>query len=58
MWLSYISKKAVIWMMVLASVSIYGQKEYGVRAGVDLSKLVRTELQEGYTGFEIFGDLT
>jgi hypothetical protein len=45
-------------MMVLASVSIYAQKEYGIRAGIDLSKLVRSELQEGYTGFEIFGDLT
>ena len=58
MWRSYISKIAVFWIMVLASVSIYAQKEYGIRAGIDLSKLVRSELQEGYTGFEIFGDLT
>ena len=58
MWLSYISKNAVVWMIILTSGSIYAQKEYGIRAGVDLSKLVRSELQKDYTGFEIFGDLT
>ena len=58
MWLSYISKNAVVWMIILTSGSIYAQKEYGIRAGIDLSKLVRSELQKGYTGFEIFGDLT
>ena len=58
MWLSYISKNAVVWMIILTSGSIYAQKEYGIRAGIDLSKLVRSELQKDYTGFEIFGDLT
>ncbi len=58
MWSSYISKSVVFWLILFATVSIYGQKEYGIRAGVDLSKLVRSNLQKGYQGFEIFGDLT
>ncbi len=58
MWSSYISKSVVFWLILFAIVPIYGQKEYGIRAGVDLSKLVRSNLQKGYQGFEIFGDLT
>jgi len=58
MWSSYISKSVVFWLILYATVPIYGQKEYGIRAGVDLSKLVRSNLQKGYQGFEIFGDLT
>jgi len=32
-------------------------EKYGIRVGVDLSKLARTAFEEGYTGFEITGDL-
>jgi len=34
---------------------VYKQK-YGLRLGVDLSKLARTFLEDDYTGFEIMGD--
>jgi len=30
---------------------------YGIRIGADLSKLVRTALESGYSGFELVGDL-
>ncbi len=30
---------------------------YGIRVGGDLSKLVRTALEDGYTGFELNGDI-
>ena len=33
------------------------QQKYGLRIGGDLSKLARTLFEEGYTGFEINGDL-
>jgi len=32
-------------------------EKYGIRVGVDLSKLARTAFEEGYTGFEVSGDL-
>lgn len=32
-------------------------QKYGLRIGGDLSKLARTAFEEGYTGFEIVGDL-
>ncbi len=32
-------------------------QKYGLRVGGDLSKLARTAFEEGYTGFEIMGDL-
>ena len=31
-------------------------KKYGIRLGVDISKLVRTAVEAGYTGFEVNGD--
>ena len=34
---------------------IYKQK-YGLRVGVDLSKLARTFFEDDYTGFELMGD--
>ncbi|MAY21443.1 MAG: hypothetical protein CMC74_01545 [Flavobacteriaceae bacterium] len=33
------------------------QQKYGLRIGGDLSKLARTLFEEGYTGFEVNGDL-
>lgn len=36
--------------------SIPKQIEYGLRVGLDLSKPLRTLLENGYTGFEIVGD--
>ncbi|WP_164914058.1 DUF6048 family protein [Aquimarina sediminis] len=55
---------------LLASFCIYSQEEkkvsptdtlppaekYGLRAGVDLGRLVRTALDDNYSGFEIVGD--
>ncbi len=32
-------------------------EKYGIRVGADLSKLARTALEDGYTGFEVMGDL-
>ena len=32
-------------------------EKYGIRVGVDISKLARTAFEEGYTGFEVSGDL-
>lgn len=32
-------------------------EKYGIRVGVDLSKLARTAFEQGYTGFEVSGDL-
>ncbi|GAB5399619.1 MAG: DUF6048 family protein [Aureisphaera sp.] len=32
-------------------------EKYGLRVGADLSKLARTALEDGYTGFEIMGDV-
>ncbi|MEM7087059.1 MAG: DUF6048 family protein [Bacteroidota bacterium] len=32
-------------------------EKYGIRVGVDLSKLARTAFEKGYTGFEVSGDL-
>lgn len=31
--------------------------KYGLRIGADLSKLARTAFEDGYTGFEVVGDL-
>lgn len=31
-------------------------EKYGLRIGADISKLVRTAFEDGYTGFEILGD--
>lgn len=31
-------------------------KKYGIRLGVDISKLVRTAVEDGYTSFEVNGD--
>lgn len=31
--------------------------KYGLRIGADLSKLARTAFEDGYTGFEVLGDL-
>lgn len=42
----------------LISTSVQAQQGPGIRAGLDLSKLVRSELQEGYRGAELFGDLS
>lgn len=33
------------------------KKKYGLRLGVDLSKLIRTAAESGYSGFEVQGDL-
>jgi hypothetical protein len=32
-------------------------EKYGIRVGVDLSKLLRTALEDGFTGFEVMGDV-
>jgi hypothetical protein len=32
-------------------------EKYGLRVGVDLSKLARTAFEKGYSGFEVMGDL-
>ncbi|MBX2828718.1 MAG: hypothetical protein KTR22_11170 [Flavobacteriaceae bacterium] len=32
-------------------------EKYGIRVGADLSKLARTAFEDGYTGFEVMGDL-
>ncbi|MDT0676313.1 DUF6048 family protein [Autumnicola musiva] len=36
--------------------SIQYKQKFGLRAGIDLSKLLRTFLQDDYSGFEIVGD--
>lgn len=40
---------------VKGSISLYKQK-FGLRVGLDLSKIARTTFEEGYSGFEIVGD--
>ncbi|MAZ72568.1 MAG: hypothetical protein CMC70_05425 [Flavobacteriaceae bacterium] len=40
----------------IASDTIPKTKKYGIRLGVDISKLVRTAVEEGYTSFEVNGD--
>lgn len=32
-------------------------EKYGIRAGIDVSKLLRTALEDGFTGFEVMGDV-
>lgn len=32
-------------------------EKYGIRVGADLAKLARTAFEDGYTGFEVMGDL-
>ncbi len=41
---------------VTAQDTLPPSEKYGVRAGIDLSKLIRSTLDENYTGFEIVGD--
>lgn len=44
-----------VWLL---SSTLQAQQGSGIRAGIDLSKLVRSQLQEGYEGIELFGDLS
>ncbi len=39
-----------------ANDSLPKTKKYGIRVGVDISKLIRTAFEDGFTGFEINGD--
>ena len=42
---------------LLSIVLLQGQTTYGVRVGADLHRIARTAASEGYSGFELSGDL-
>lgn len=52
-----IIRKIMSAVALLSIVLLQGQTTYGVRVGADLHRIARTALSEGYSGFELSGDL-
>ncbi len=55
--LLFITKRVALICAMAAGLMTYGQTAYGLRVGADLHRLVRSSLNDNYSGFELSGDL-